>query len=149
MVCETGSGWLYSDIVKDHFFHPRNIMLDDSGYKADGVGLVGSAACGDMMLVWIKVDPKTKRITDCKWRTFGCASAIASTSMMSVMVSEHGGMALDAARRLKPQNILARLGGLPERKYHCSVLGQEALRDAIENYEKHRFRRGPAKVKKS
>lgn len=134
MICDTDNGWLYSEIVKDHFFHPRNILLDDTGYEADGVGLVGSAACGDMMLVWIKVDPKTARIVDCKWRTFGCASAIASTSMMSVMVTENGGMRLSEAIHLKPQHILARLGGLPERKFHCSVLGQEALRDAIENY---------------
>jgi NifU-like protein involved in Fe-S cluster formation len=139
MICETGSsdGWLYSDIVKDHFFHPRNILLDDAEYEADGVGLVGSAACGDMMLVWIKVNSKTKRITDCKWRTFGCASAIASTSMMSTMVTEGKGMLIEKARYLKPQQILERLGGLPERKFHCSVLGQEALRDAIENYIQH------------
>lgn len=134
MVCDTDSGWLYSETVKDHFFHPRNILLDDTGYEADGIGLVGSAACGDMMLVWIKVDPETERITECKWRTFGCASAIASTSMMSVMVTENGGMPIKEAIYLKPQHILARLGGLPERKFHCSVLGQEALRDAIENY---------------
>lgn len=134
MVCDTDDGWLYTETVKDHFFHPRNILLDDTGYEADGIGLVGSAACGDMMLVWIMVDPKTERITDCKWRTFGCASAIASTSMMSVMVTENGGMSLKDAVHLKPQHILARLGGLPERKFHCSVLGQEALRDAVENY---------------
>ena len=133
--CGQGQSWLYTDIVKDHFFSPRNLMLDDTGYEADGVGLVGSPACGDMMLVWIKVDPSGTRIAECKWRTFGCASAIASTSMMSVMASENGGMTLDEARNLKPQHILMRLGGLPERKFHCSVLGQEALHDAIRDYE--------------
>ncbi|HEX7724678.1 MAG TPA: iron-sulfur cluster assembly scaffold protein [Candidatus Paceibacterota bacterium] len=134
--CGQGQSWLYTDIVKDHFFHPRNLLLDDTGYVADGVGLVGSPACGDMMLVWIKVDPTGTRIADCKWRTFGCASAIASTSMMSVMATEHGGMTLHHAKTLKPQHILERLGGLPERKFHCSVLGQEALRDAVLDYER-------------
>jgi len=128
--------WLYSDIVKDHFFNPRNILLDETNYVADGVGVVGSPACGDMMAVWIKVDPKSKCITECKWRTFGCASAIASTSMMSVMATENGGMTLARAKRLSPEEIIERLSGLPNRKYHCSVLGQNALREAIEDYQK-------------
>lgn len=140
-----GKSWAYTGIVKDHFFNPRNILLDDTGYKADGIGVVGSPACGDMMVVWIKVDKKSERIKECKWRTFGCASAIASTSMMSVMVTENGGMPLKSALHVKPQHILERLGGLPEKKFHCSVLGQEALRDAIENYrqknEKKRLRK--------
>jgi|SRR3989338_696999 len=134
--CKTNQSWIYSDIVKDHFFNPRNLMLDDLDYRADGVGLVGSPACGDMMLVWIKVDKKINKIKDCKWKTFGCASAIASTSMMSVMATEKGGATLDWAINLKPQNILERLGGLPDRKFHCSVLGQEALREAVEDYKK-------------
>ena len=82
-------GWFYTDIVKDHFFNPRNIFLSDEEagtYKYDGVGMVGSPACGDMMKIWIKCDPENDRITECKWQTFGCASAIASTSMMSVMI---------------------------------------------------------------
>jgi NifU-like protein involved in Fe-S cluster formation len=137
-------GWLYTDIVKKHFFEPQNILIDDEDYDADGIGSVGSPACGDMMTVWIKVSPadassgaaKQEKIKECKWRTFGCASAIASTSMMSVMVTENGGMDLDKAIRLKPQEIVERLGGLPDRKFHCSVLGQEALREAILNYRK-------------
>jgi len=133
--CNLGQSWLYSNIVKDHFFKPRNILLDDKNYKADGIGVVGSPACGDMMIVWIKIDKKNSKIKECKWRTFGCASAIASTSMMSVMVTENDGMKIEDAKSLKPQNILARLGGLPDRKFHCSVLGQEALYDAIKNYE--------------
>lgn len=127
--------WLYSDIVKDHFFNPRNILLDDKDYVADGVGISGSPLCGDMMAVWIKVDKEKNVITECKWRTFGCASAIGSTSMMSVMVTEDGGMTLTRAKRISPEAIIERLGGLPDRKYHCSVLGHEALRKAVEDYE--------------
>ncbi len=133
--CTQDSPWLYSDIVKDHFFRPRNILIDDKNYEGDGIGIVGSPACGDMMVVWIRVDEKTKRITECVWRTFGCASAIASTSMMSVMATEHGGMTLHEAKRLMPESILERLGGLPDRKYHCSVLGHQALREAVMDYE--------------
>ncbi len=140
--CNPSKNWLYSDIVKDHFFHPRNLLLDDKNYKADGYGLVGSPACGDMMIVWIKVDKKNQKIKQCKWRTFGCASAIASTSMMSVMVTEKGRMLLKDAIHLKPQHILERLGGLPERKFHCSVLGQEALHDAILDYQKRQNKHG-------
>lgn len=133
-VCD-GVDWLYSDIVKDHFFNPRNILLNEVEYVADGLGVVGSPACGDMMAVWIKVDLETKRITECKWRTFGCASAIASTSMMSVMATENGGMLLARAKRMTPEAIIERLSGLPDRKYHCSVLGHTALREAIKDYE--------------
>ncbi|MEI6660236.1 MAG: iron-sulfur cluster assembly scaffold protein [bacterium] len=132
--CDVGD-WLYSDTVKDHFFHPRNLLLDEADYVADGIGIVGSPACGDVMAVWIKVDPKEKNITECKWRTFGCASAIASTSMMSVIATEEGGMNISRAKRLTPELIIERLGGLPDRKYHCSVLGHLALRSAIEDYE--------------
>ncbi len=133
--CTDGEDWLYSDIVKDHFFKPRNILIDDANYVADGVGVVGSPACGDMMAVWIKVNKKTGRIIECKWRTFGCASAIASTSMMSVMATENGGMTLAEAKRLSPEAIIDRLNGLPNRKYHCSVLGHNALREAVNDYE--------------
>ena len=135
-VCDV-QDWLYSDIVKDHFFNPRNILLNDADYVADGIGIVGSPACGDMMVVWIKADEKGERITECKWRTFGCASAIASTSMMSVMATENGGMTLSRAKHITPESIIERLSGLPDRKYHCSVLGQSALREAIEDYEKN------------
>ncbi len=127
--------WLYSDTVKDHFFHPQNILFEEKEYEADGIGIVGSPACGDMMAVWIKVDSETKQITECRWRTFGCASAIASTSMMSVMATENGGLTLSKAKRMTPESIIDRLGGLPDRKYHCSVLGHLALREAIKDYE--------------
>lgn len=135
--CGGKPSWLYSDTVKEHFFKPRNLLVDEADYEADGVGVVGSPACGDLMVVWIKVDPATARITECKWRTFGCASAIASTSMMSVMATEDGGMLLRHAKRLTPEAIVDRLGGLPEQKYHCSVLGHQALREAILDYEQH------------
>jgi NifU-like protein involved in Fe-S cluster formation len=133
--CNGDPSWLYSDVVKDHFFHPRNLLLDEATYEADGIGIVGSPACGDMMVVWVKIDATGERIAECKWRTFGCASAIASTSMMSVMATEDGGMLLKHAKRLTPEAILDRLGGLPPQKYHCSVLGHQALREAIEDYE--------------
>ena len=89
------------------------------------------------MMVYIKVDKESQKIKECKWKTFGCASAIASTSMMSVMVTEKGGMNIKRAINLKPQEILERLGGLPDRKFHCSVLGHLALREAIMDYSKN------------
>ncbi len=130
-----GSAWMYTDKVKDHFFNPRNLLenaheIDEDTY--DGYGQVGSPACGDMMKLWIKVEDD--KIVDCKWQTFGCASAIASTSMMSVMVSENGGMVTEDALKLTPDDIMKRLGGLPNRKIHCSVLGDKALTKAINNY---------------
>jgi NifU-like protein involved in Fe-S cluster formation len=133
-LCDVGN-WLYSETVRDHFFNPRNILLDEENYEADGIGIVGSPACGDMMVVWIRIQFETGRIRECKWRTFGCASAIASTSMMSVMATENGGMTINRAKRLTPEAIIERLGGLPDRKYHCSVLGHQALREAILDYE--------------
>jgi len=136
--CTTdGDDWIYSKTVKEHFFYPRNILFDESNYKADGTGSAGSPECGDVMNVWIKIDKKTNRVKECKWRTFGCASAIAAASMMSVMATENGGMDLKTAQTLKPQQIVERLGGLPERKFHCSVLGHEALREAVMDYLKH------------
>lgn len=130
-------GWLYSDEVKEHFFSPKNLFKSLEEAKqyekdADGIGEVGSPACGDVMKMFIKV--KDGRITDCKWQTFGCASAIAATSMMSEIVLENGGMTLEEAMEITPQIITERLGGLPKRKIHCSVLGDQALKKAIENY---------------
>ncbi|OGL70515.1 hypothetical protein A3B32_03655 [Candidatus Uhrbacteria bacterium RIFCSPLOWO2_01_FULL_53_9] len=122
-------------MVKEHFFNPKNFVMDDMDAAAfNAVGKVGSPACGDELRVWMVVDPTSERIQSFKWKTFGCGSAIASTSMASVMVTENGGMTLDEARRLKPQDIMERLGGLPQRKFHCSVLCDKALRDAINDY---------------
>ena len=131
-----GGFWVYSDVVKEHFFAPKNFLKDGEDFNADGIGTCGSYACGDVMMFLIKVDKKTRRISDCRWRTFGCASAIASTSMLSVMVTEKGGMPIEKARLVKPQQIVDRLGGLPNRKFHCSVLGHMALRDAVDDFKK-------------
>lgn len=121
--------WLYTDIVKDHFMHPRNVLHDESSFAADGRGVIGNIKCGDEMVVMIKVNKGI--ITDCKWRTYGCASAIASTSVLSEMAK---GKTLDDAYRLTSKDIAKALGGLPEHKIHCSVLGDKALRAAIEDY---------------
>ena len=133
---QDGSGWLYSDIVKEHFFNPRNFMRygEEDKFKFNGMGRVGSPACGDEMVLWIYVDPKTDKIKDCRWRTFGCGSAIASTSVLSEMLVESGGMKVDKALQIRPQDILERLGGLPDRKIHCSVLGDKALQAAVNDY---------------
>lgn len=135
----TGGSWAYTDIVKDHFFNPRNLLWEMPGEdEFDTEGIVGSPACGDVMRVWLNIDAKADRIEDFKWRTFGCASAIAATSMLSVMATEKGGMTLKNALAIRPQDIMARLGGLPDRKVHCSVLGDKALRAALNNWFKKR-----------
>lgn len=127
-----GKEWVYSDKVEDHFFNPRNVMTKKLSAKDfDAVGKIGSPACGDVMKIWLKV--KNNKIIDCKWKTFGCASAIAATSVMSEMVV---GKTLDEAYKITPQEIVSELGGLPRRKIHCSVLGDQALRAAIDNYRK-------------
>ena len=123
--------WAYTDKVKDHFVNPRNVLEDPDAYAADGTGVVGNIKCGDEMMVVIRVDGQKGTITDCKWKTYGCASAIASTSVLSEMVK---GMPLDEAYRLSPKDITAELGSLPEHKIHCSVLGDKALRAAINDY---------------
>jgi NifU-like protein involved in Fe-S cluster formation/bacterioferritin-associated ferredoxin len=125
------NAWLYTDIVKDHFTNPRNVLEDEAAFAADGMGNVGNIKCGDQMVVAIKV--KDDKISDCKWRTYGCASAIASTSMLSEVVK---GMPLDEAYHIRPEDITTKLGGLPEHKIHCSVLGDKALRAAIDDYFK-------------
>ncbi len=109
--------------------NPRNIWSEEDEFQADGVGEVGSLACGDQMRVGIKV--KGNKITDIRWLTYGCASAIASTSMMSEMAI---GMTLEEAYNLRPDDVTEKLGGLPEHKFHCSVLGDKALRAAIDDY---------------
>jgi NifU-like protein involved in Fe-S cluster formation len=126
--------WLYSQTVREHFLNPKNVLWDKKDYKADAKGVSGNPVCGDVMTVWIKVDPKTKKIKECKWKTYGCASAIAATSMMSVIVTEKGGMALKKAVDLKPQEIVKRLNGLPNQKFHCAILGKTTLKEAINDY---------------
>ncbi len=130
--------WAYSKKVKEHFLHPQNTFHSDEGAEkyektADGIGQVGSPACGDVMKMFIKVE--NNKIKECKWRTFGCASAIASTSVLSEMVI---GKTLEEAKKITPQDIVKELGGLPPRKIHCSVLGDQALRAAIKDFEKRK-----------
>ncbi len=133
---KNGGEWLYSDTVKEHFMNPRNFLPDEPKEgEFDAAGEAGNFACGDIMKVWIKVGRKTEKIKDFKWRTWGCASAIAATSMFSVMVMEGGGKTLDNALKITPKDILERLGGLPPRKVHCSVLADQAFKDAVKNYK--------------
>lgn len=132
--------WVYTDTVKDHFVNPRNIWKEEDDFKYDGIGEVGSLACGDQMRVAIKV--VDDKISDIRWLTFGCASAIASTSMMSELVK---GMSLKEAYNITPQMITSALGGLPEHKFHCSVLGDKALRAAIDDYLEKQGRDNPFK----
>lgn len=132
---KSGKEWYYSQEVKKHFFNPKNFLINEPKMgEFDAVGEVGQSVCGDVMRVWIKVDRATERIRKIGWKTFGCASAIAATSAMSEMVIEKGGMKLSQAYKITPRQITDRLGGLPLRKVHCSVLGDQALRKAIDNY---------------
>lgn len=132
-----GGSWAYSPEVRSHFFSPQNLLLEDpKEAEYDAEGMVGSPACGDVMRVWLTIDSKRDIVTGFKWRTFGCASAIAATSMLSVMVMEKKGMKVDKALKITPQDIIARLGGLPDRKIHCSVLGDKALRAALNHWFK-------------
>lgn len=121
----------YSEKVMDHFMNPRNVgKIDD----ADGVGEVGNAKCGDIMKIYIKVDNNI--IADVKFNTFGCGSAIASSSMATEMIK---GKSLDDALELTNKAVAEALDGLPAHKMHCSVLAEEAIKAAIDDYkEKHK-----------
>lgn len=125
-----GQDWIYSDIVKEHFLNPRNFLMgDESQFDYDAVGLVGNPICGDQMKMFIKV--KDDIIEDVRWKTYGCASAIASTSALSEIAK---GKTLDEALQITAEDIDDYLGKLPKHKFHCSILGHDALRDAISNY---------------
>lgn len=129
---DEGQNWVYTDIVKDHFLNPRNFLMgDESKFKCDATGIVGNPICGDQMKMFIKVDKKTDKITDIRWKTYGCASAIASTSALSELAK---GKTLDEALKISAEDIDNYLGKLPKHKFHCSILGHDALRNAIENY---------------
>lgn len=124
--------WTYSKTVKNHFFSPKNIQKNSpKPEEFDATATVGSVVCGDKMQVWLKIDKKTKTIRKMTWKTFGCASAIASTSILSEMVK---GLTLESAYKINALDIVKALGGLPKNKIHCSVLGDQALRKAIDNY---------------
>ena len=124
------SDWLYTDTVKDHFTKPRNVLLEDeASFAADARGQTGNIKCGDQMLMLLKI--KDDVITDVRWKTYGCASAIASTSMLSEMIK---GMKIEDAYKIRPEDLVEKLGGLPSYKIHCSVLGDKALRSAIDDY---------------
>ena len=117
---------LYSETVMDHFQHPRNVgEMED----ADGIGEVGNAVCGDIMRMYIKVDNGI--ITDVKFKTFGCGSAIASSSMATEMIK---GKPIEEALELSNKAVAQALDGLPAHKLHCSVLAEEAVRAAVKDY---------------
>ena len=119
---------LYSEKVMDHFMNPRNVgKIED----ADGVGEVGNAKCGDIMKIYLKIDNNI--ITDVKFNTFGCGSAIASSSMATELIK---GKSVDEALELTNKAVTEALDGLPAHKIHCSVLAEEAIKDAIEDFHK-------------
>lgn len=150
-VKNNSQSWVYSDMVKDHFLNPRHFIEgSEPDWDYSGTGEVGSPACGDVMRMWIKITqnhhskpnnnlsikPKEARIEKVGWKTFGCASAIASTSVLAERLVADGGMSLEEAKKIKPKDIVGWLGGLPDNKIHCSVLGDQALREAIDDFER-------------
>ena len=117
---------LYSEKVMDHFTHPRNVGVIEN---ADGVGEVGNAKCGDIMKIYLKIDNEI--ITDVKFETFGCGSAIASSSMATEMIK---GKSIHEAMALTNKAVAEALDGLPAHKLHCSVLAEEAIKNALKDY---------------
>ena len=128
---------LYTETVMDHFQHPRNVgSIED----ADGVGEVGNAKCGDIMKLYLKIEGDV--IVDAKFETFGCGSAIASSSIATEMIK---GKTIDEAMRLTNREVVDALGGLPAHKLHCSVLADESIKAAIRDYyDKHGIAYDPA-----
>lgn len=124
---------LYNETVMDHFINPRN-MGDIK--NASAVGEVGAAACGDIMKISLKIDETTEKITDARFKTFGCGSAIAASSMATELIK--GRTINDLEQNFTNQQIVDALGGLPPVKIHCSVLASEALNAALEDYKKRK-----------
>ena len=133
--------WIYSETVKKHFFNPRNILLrePESG-EFDAEGIVGSPACGDVMKMWIKIDPKTERIKKLKWRTFGCATRHCLN--FNILYDAYRAWRNEIGRCLEnyAERYNEALGGLPPYKIHCSVLADQAFNQAAENYLKNKNR---------
>ena len=119
---------LYSEKVMDHFRNPRNVGTIEN---ADGVGEVGNAVCGDIMKIYLKIDNDT--VTDVKFETFGCGSAIASSSMATELIK---GKPLSEVLQITNKAVVEALDGLPAHKLHCSVLAEEAIKAAVEDYYK-------------
>ena len=117
---------LYSEVVMDHFMHPRNVGVIEN---ADGVGTVGNAKCGDIMKIYLKIENDI--IVDVKFETFGCGSAIASSSMATEMIM---GKSIQEAMALTNKAVAEALDGLPAHKMHCSVLAEEAIKNALKDY---------------
>jgi len=132
---ETKEYTLYNDTVMDHFLNPRNM---GDVQEADGIGEVGAAACGDIMKISLKI--RDGKIEDARFKTFGCGSAIASSSMATELIK---GRTLEEAKNFSNQEVVDALGGLPPVKIHCSVLAEEALKAAIEDYEAKQAKAAP------
>jgi len=118
----------YSEKVMDHFMNPRNVGEIDG---ADGVGEVGNPACGDMMRLYLKIEEG--KVVDAKFRTFGCGAAIASSSMLTEMIK---GKTVDEARAISNQHVADALDGLPAVKIHCSVMAEQAVKSALDDFAK-------------
>ncbi|MGI5983691.1 MAG: Fe-S cluster assembly scaffold protein NifU [Sakamotonia sp.] len=123
---------MYSDKVMDHFEHPRNVGEIEN---ASGVGTVGNAKCGDIMRIYLDIDDETHMIRDCKFKTFGCGAAVATSSMATEMVK---GKTIEEAMKVTNKAVMEALDGLPPVKVHCSLLAEEAIHAALWDYaEKH------------